>query len=164
MIHYYRYLFVKKKVFNYSELHFSKGTSFKIHTLESSSFFRSRPEIGQKLDFGNLKIKFITFTSSSQFQPQILNSESTICFQKCFLFGFFYAQKKFSIEIKIDKKKDCLCKTKLCSSLKNSKNNLAKKFVDSEYRKVASSSLSLLLAHFQIFRRLMKGKFDVYLL
>ena len=33
MIHYYRYLFVKMKVFNYSELHFSEGTSFKIHTL-----------------------------------------------------------------------------------------------------------------------------------
>ena len=28
------------------------------------------------------------------------------------------------------------------------------------YRKVASSSLSWLVAHFQIFRRLMKGKFD----
>ena len=25
--------FVKMKVFNYSELHFSEGTSFKIHTL-----------------------------------------------------------------------------------------------------------------------------------
>ena len=33
MIHYNRYLFVKKKVFNYSELHFSKVTSYKIHTL-----------------------------------------------------------------------------------------------------------------------------------
>ena len=33
MIHYYKYLFVKKKVFNYSELHFSEVTSFKIHTL-----------------------------------------------------------------------------------------------------------------------------------
>ena len=30
----YRYLFVKKKVFNYSELHFSEVTSYKIHTLE----------------------------------------------------------------------------------------------------------------------------------
>ena len=29
----YRYLFVKKKVFNYSELHFSEVTSYKIHTL-----------------------------------------------------------------------------------------------------------------------------------
>ena len=28
------YLFVKKKVFSYSELHFSEGTSFKIHTLD----------------------------------------------------------------------------------------------------------------------------------
>ena len=37
MIHYYRYLFVKKKVFNYSELHFSEGTFYKIHTLEWSS-------------------------------------------------------------------------------------------------------------------------------
>ena len=33
MIHYYRYLFVKKNVFNYSELHFSEVTSYKIHTL-----------------------------------------------------------------------------------------------------------------------------------
>ena len=32
-ITYYRYLFVKKNVFNYSELHFSKLTSYKIHTL-----------------------------------------------------------------------------------------------------------------------------------
>ena len=33
MIHYCRYLFVKMKVFNYSELHFSEVTSYKIHTL-----------------------------------------------------------------------------------------------------------------------------------
>ena len=33
-----------------------------------------------------------------------------------------------------------------------------------EYRKVANSSLSQLVAHFQIFRRLMKGKFDAYVL
>ena len=32
------------------------------------------------------------------------------------------------------------------------------------YRKVASSSMSRLVAHFQIFRRLMKGKFDAYVL
>ena len=32
------------------------------------------------------------------------------------------------------------------------------------YRKVASSSLSRLVAQFQIFRRLMKGKFDAYVL
>ena len=32
------------------------------------------------------------------------------------------------------------------------------------YRKVVSSSLSRLVAHFQIFRRLMKGKFDAYVL
>ena len=36
LIHQYRYLFVKIKVFNYSEMHFSEGTSFKIHTLEDS--------------------------------------------------------------------------------------------------------------------------------
>ena len=29
----YRYLFVKKNVFNWSELHFSEVTSYKIHTL-----------------------------------------------------------------------------------------------------------------------------------
>ena len=33
MIHYYRYLFVKMKVFNYSELHISEVTSYKIPTL-----------------------------------------------------------------------------------------------------------------------------------
>ena len=33
MIYYYRYLFVKMKVFNYSELHFSAVTSYKILTL-----------------------------------------------------------------------------------------------------------------------------------
>ena len=32
------------------------------------------------------------------------------------------------------------------------------------YRKVANSSLSQLVAHFQIFRRLVKGKFDAYVL
>ena len=32
------------------------------------------------------------------------------------------------------------------------------------YRKVANSSLSWLVARFQIFRRLMKGKFDAYVL
>ena len=35
MIHYHRYLFVKMKVFNYSELHFFEGTFYKIHTLVS---------------------------------------------------------------------------------------------------------------------------------
>ena len=34
----------------------------------------------------------------------------------------------------------------------------------SNYRKVASSRLLRLAAHFQIFRRLMKGKFDAYVL
>ena len=33
MIYYYRYLFVKMKVFNYSELHFSEVTFYKIPTL-----------------------------------------------------------------------------------------------------------------------------------
>ena len=33
-----------------------------------------------------------------------------------------------------------------------------------KYRKVANSSLSRLVARFQIFRRLMKGKFDAYVL
>ena len=32
-VQYYVYLFVKKKVFNYSELHISEVTSYKIHTL-----------------------------------------------------------------------------------------------------------------------------------
>ena len=34
MIYYCRYLFVKMKVFNYSELHFSDVPSYKIHTLD----------------------------------------------------------------------------------------------------------------------------------
>ena len=38
MIHYYRYLFVKMKVFNYSELHFSEGTSFKIPNLTGLAY------------------------------------------------------------------------------------------------------------------------------
>ena len=33
MIYYYRYLFVKMKVFNCSELHFAEVTFYKIHTL-----------------------------------------------------------------------------------------------------------------------------------
>ena len=33
MIHQYRYLFVNMKVFNYSELHFSDMTFYRIHTL-----------------------------------------------------------------------------------------------------------------------------------
>jgi hypothetical protein len=32
----YRYLFVMKKVFNWSELHFSEVASYKIHTLEDA--------------------------------------------------------------------------------------------------------------------------------
>ena len=39
MIHYYGYLFVKKKVFNYSDFHFSKVTSYKIHTLVTKYLF-----------------------------------------------------------------------------------------------------------------------------
>ena len=38
------------------------------------------------------------------------------------------------------------------------------KALDDKYRKVLNSSLSRLLAPFQIFRRLMKAKFDVYVL
>ena len=34
-----KYLFVKKNVFNYSELHFSEVTSYKIHTLTSRFWF-----------------------------------------------------------------------------------------------------------------------------
>ena len=36
----HRYLFVKKKVFNYSEVHFSEVTSYKIHTLAIGAAFR----------------------------------------------------------------------------------------------------------------------------
>ena len=37
-------------------------------------------------------------------------------------------------------------------------------FENHVYRKVTSSSLSQLVAHFQIFRGLMKGKFDDYVM
>ena len=43
MIHYYRYLFVKMKVFNYSELHFAEVTFYKIHTL-STSYIELMPQ------------------------------------------------------------------------------------------------------------------------
>ena len=36
--------------------------------------------------------------------------------------------------------------------------------ISKEYRKVTNSSLSRLVARFQTFRRLMKGKFDAYVL
>ena len=36
--------------------------------------------------------------------------------------------------------------------------------INNKYRKVASSSMSRLVAHFQTFRRLMKRKFDAYVL
>ena len=39
-----------------------------------------------------------------------------------------------------------------------------KKIENNEYRKVASSRLSQLVAHFQIFRLFMKGKFGAYVL
>ena len=46
MIHYYRYLFLKMKVFNYSELNFSELTPFKIHTLGfSTKLFNVAPLI-----------------------------------------------------------------------------------------------------------------------
>ena len=38
------------------------------------------------------------------------------------------------------------------------------KLLTTTYRKVASTSMSRLVAHFQIFIRLMKGKFDAYVL
>ena len=41
MIYYYRYLFVKMKVFNNSELHFAEVTFYKIHTLEKSGSARN---------------------------------------------------------------------------------------------------------------------------
>ena len=50
MIHYYRYFFVKKKVFNYSELHFSEETSFKIHTLVLKEYIE-RSHIKHLLQF-----------------------------------------------------------------------------------------------------------------
>ena len=47
----------------------------------------------------------------------------------------------------------------------NSSQKKVDKFITNEmYRKVASSRLYRLVAHFQIFRRLMKGKFDAYVL
>ena len=44
MIYYYRYLFVKMKAFNYSELHFAEVTFYKIHTLEAGSESEGRQD------------------------------------------------------------------------------------------------------------------------
>ena len=46
MIYYYKYLFVKMKVFNYSELHFAEVTFYKIHTLEAYIFSRATEYFG----------------------------------------------------------------------------------------------------------------------
>ena len=52
-IHYYRYLFVKMKVFYYSELHFSEVTYYKIPTLASAlkSCIEKRKKSGGGRDF-----------------------------------------------------------------------------------------------------------------
>ena len=49
MIHYYSYLFMKKKVFNYSELHFSEGNSYKIHTLAISVLHQTTAQHADQL-------------------------------------------------------------------------------------------------------------------
>ena len=51
--------FCEKKVFNYSELHFSEITSYKIHTLRSQNFF-----LETKL-CGDLKSRKILITESN---------------------------------------------------------------------------------------------------
>ena len=49
-------------------------------------------------------------------------------------------------------------------SLQIERNRHRKEYLLTIYRKVASSRLSRLIAHFWIFRLLMKGKFDAYVL
>ena len=72
MIHYYRHLFVKMKVFNCSELHFAEVTFYKIHTLvKKLKFFRKYLNFLQfsssktKIIRGNMVCKFIHSYSSS---------------------------------------------------------------------------------------------------
>ena len=62
MIYYYRYLFVKMKVFNYSELHFAEVTFYRIHTLvKTNSFIRFLEESeNTKKSFRN----YLTFNKS----------------------------------------------------------------------------------------------------
>jgi hypothetical protein len=60
VILYYRYLFVKKKVFNWSELHFSEVTFYKIHTLRINLVF----DTGKLLDIkmpGSFHLSFFVF-------------------------------------------------------------------------------------------------------
>ena len=59
MIYYYWYLFVKMKVFNYSELHFAEVTFYKIHTLAVSAKLRQPP--GQTQDNFNFGASFLKF-------------------------------------------------------------------------------------------------------
>ena len=62
MIHQYMYLFVKKKVFNYSELHFSEGTCYKIHSLENFRQVSSEKKRDNSLNLGlpvlDLRLKY----------------------------------------------------------------------------------------------------------
>ena len=49
MIHYYRYLLVKMKVFNYSQLNFSEVTSYKIPTLVIATRYFKFPSQAQSI-------------------------------------------------------------------------------------------------------------------
>ena len=74
----------------------SMASSSSSSSLVSSSFFRSRPEIGQKLDF-RFRIQDLWLKCEDQvhylhlfftFQPVILYSESMNFFHKSFMFVF----------------------------------------------------------------------------
>ena len=79
----YRYLFVKKKVFYLSELHFSEVTSYKIHTLEQ--FFLT---VGQN-NFGN-KIPFLTVANTPLITKIALNFFLDIFVQRIWVWKKYY--------------------------------------------------------------------------
>ena len=79
--------------------------------------------------------------------PLIGYNEVNVCTKK------FKAMKKFEYSNILK----CVDSLWLVKNTRGSANEV-------EYRKVVSSSMSRLVAHFQIFRRLMKGKFDSYVM
>ena len=73
MIHYCRYLFVKMKVVNYSELHFSEVTFYRIHTLEA-----------QADAFSHLKKRHIIFCCTKRtclLDSKVKNFAANICIE-----------------------------------------------------------------------------------
>ena len=73
MIHYYRYLFVKKKVFSYSELHFSEVTSYKIHTLTSKMANEEKTWISSKMGLLIILMRSMMVTVMEFTMPMMKN-------------------------------------------------------------------------------------------